>query len=110
MKFRIKSTRQREIKSFKALFPDILSDYDIEKIFSVESLASQWPEIVGDLLATHSKPDRIFKNVLFIAVDHSVYGNDLILMKDVILKKIISLYGQGLVRTVKTVVKPLKWN
>ena len=98
------------MKSFKALFPDVLSDYDIAKSFSVEALASQWTDIVGELLATHSKPDRIYKSVLFVAVDHPVYGNDLILLKDVILKKIVSLYGLGLVRTVKTVVKPLKWN
>lgn len=109
MKFKIKSARQGETKSFKSLFPDVLNDFNIEKLFTVEALVSQWPEIAGELLATHSIPDRIYKGVLFLAVDHSVYGNEIILMKDVILKKIASLYGKGLVRSVKTEVRPLKW-
>lgn len=110
MKFRLQSTRQRQIKSFKSLFSDVLHDYHIEKLFTVTALSGQWREIAGDLLATHSMPDRIYKGVLFIAVDHAAYGNEIILMKDLILKKIASLYGEGLVRSVKTEVKPLSWN
>ena len=109
MKFRIGTKRRGDIRSFKRLFPDILSEYEIEKLFTVETLASHWKEIAGDLIATHSIPDRIYKSVLFIAVDHPVFGNEIMLMKDSILKRIADVFGPGLVRSIKTEIKPLTW-
>ena len=65
--------------------------------------------IVGDIIATHSLPDRIFKKILFIYVDHSVYSNELSLMRDLIIKGINDKLGFEVISNIKIEVKRLNW-
>ena len=75
---------------------------------TVELLSGSWNDIaVNYLLAQHA--DRLFKRTLFIAVDHPVYSNELMLMKDSIIRKIAGLFGEGLIDTIKTEVKRINW-
>ncbi|PKL38982.1 MAG: hypothetical protein CVV44_08930 [Spirochaetae bacterium HGW-Spirochaetae-1] len=110
MKFRIGSKRTRKMVGFEGLLPDIISELNIEDSFIVESLKVQWESIVGNILATHSMPDRIFKKILFIAVDHSVYANELIMMKDAIMNKIRETTAGDIIYTIKVEIKRLKWD
>jgi predicted nucleic acid-binding Zn ribbon protein len=109
MKFRIKEKRKNGLYSFESLLPDIIHDYDLEKSFTIEELVSQWYSIVGDIISTHSKPDRIYKNVLFVSADHSVYANEIIMMKDVILKKVSEQFPFQAVRDLKVEIKSIRW-
>jgi len=110
MKFRIGGKRTRKMVGFEGLLPDIISELNIEDSFIVESLKVQWESIVGNILATHSMPDRIFKKILFIAVDHSVYANELIMMKDAIMNKIRETTAGDIIYTIKVEIKRLKWD
>ncbi len=109
MKFRAVVTRQGEIETISDLFPRILKEYRLEGSFTLESLALQWKDLVGEIIATHSMPDRIFKDVLFIAVDHPAYGNEIMLMQNAILQKIGQSFCGGIIRSIRTEVKSLKW-
>jgi hypothetical protein len=110
MKFKIGSLRKFGTVSFRNIFPEIIKEYQLEKLYTVENLALQWPGIVGEILSSHSLPDRIFKGILFIAVDHSMYANEIILMKDEILRKVGEESGSSFIRTIKTEVKRINWN
>lgn len=110
MKFKIGSLRQFGMVSFGKIFPEVIKEYQLEKLYTVENLAMRWPDIVGEILSTHSLPDRIFKAILFITVDHSMYGNEVILMKDMILRKVCDEFGSSFIKTIKTEVKRINWN
>ena len=109
MKFRIGRKEKKWAYSFDSILPDIIHEYELEKSFTIEELVSQWYSIVGDIISTHSKPDRIYKNILFVAADHSVYANEIIMMKDMILKKIKEEFPFQTIRDIRVEIKTIRW-
>jgi predicted nucleic acid-binding Zn ribbon protein len=110
MKFRIGDKRKNCLNSFENILPDIIHDFELEKSFTIEELISQWSFIVGDIISTHSKPDKITNKILFVAVDHSVYANELILMKDIIIKKIQEELPFLAIKDIRAEIKKISWN
>jgi len=109
MKFRIGEKRKYGVFSFDAILPDIIREFNLEKSFTLEMLQSKWCSIVGDIISTHSKPDRIYKKILFVAVDHAVFGNEIALMKDTVIKKINIEFPYQAIRDIKTEIKRIQW-
>lgn len=109
MKFKFGDKRKKGITSFEKILPDIIREYELEKSFTIEELISRWRIIVGDIISTHSKPDRIFKKYLIIAVDHSVYANEIMMMKDVIIKKINLEFSFDMITDFKIEIKKIMW-
>ena len=109
MKFRIGNNRKEKIVSFSSILPDIISDLDMQDSFIIENLREKWPLYTGKTISAHSQPERIFKKVLFISVDHSIYANELSLLKSGILKKIKNDFGNDFITNVKFEIKAIKW-
>jgi predicted nucleic acid-binding Zn ribbon protein len=109
MKFKIGENRKNGTYSLGGLLPDIIHEYNLEKSFTIDELVSKWHTIVGDIISTHSKPDRIFKKILFVAADHSVYANEINMRKDVILKNIEEEYPYQTVRDIRVEIKTIHW-
>ncbi len=109
MKFRIGEKRKNGLFSFDAILPDIINEFNLEKSFTIEDILSKWSSIVGDIISTHSKPDRIFKKILFVAVDHSVYGNEIALMKEAIINRIHVEFSYQIIRDIKVEIKRIQW-
>ncbi len=109
MKFRVNEKRKNTVVSFESILPDIIHEFELEKSFTIEDLVSQWHTIVGDIISTHSKPDRIFKKILFIAADHSVYANEIMMGKDGILKFIHEKFPLPSIRDIKVEIKAIRW-
>jgi predicted nucleic acid-binding Zn ribbon protein len=109
MKFRVGEKRKNGTFSFDTIVQDMILEFDLEKSFTIEMLQAQWYSIVGDIISTHSKPDRIYKKILFVAVDHSAYGNEIILMKDNIIKNINHEFPYQVIRDIKAEIKKIHW-
>jgi len=109
LKFRIGHNRKKKLMSFSSILPDVIEDLDLHDSFVIENLREKWPIYTGVTISTHSQPDRIFKKVLFITVDHPVYANELSLMKNGILNKIKNDFGNNFITNIKFDVKTIKW-
>jgi hypothetical protein len=109
LKFRFGEDRKSRLVSFGNLVPDLIDDLNIKDSFIIEELTSRWPSYVGNILSTHSAPERIFNKNLFINVDHSVYAGELSIHTGEILKKIKRDYGEGFIKAVKFEVKKSRW-
>ncbi len=109
MKFRIKEKRKNGLYSFDSILPEIIHEFELEKSFTIEELVSQWYSIVGDIISTHSKPDRIYKNILFVIADHSVYANEIIMMKDILINKVREQFPFQAIRDIKVEIKSIRW-
>lgn len=109
MKFRISEKRKNTTVSFEGILPDIISEFELEKSFTIQDLVSKWHMIVGDIISTHSKPDRIFKKTLVVAADHSVYANEIMIAKDSILKRIQETFPFQAIRDIKVEIKAIRW-
>jgi hypothetical protein len=109
MKFKFKEERQNKTIQLGTALTLIFEECNLTDSLIIGRIRGIWGDIVGTLLATHSIPDRIFKNFLFISVDHPVYSNTLSFMKDIIIEKIKENSGSELVKDIRLEVKKLDW-
>ncbi|MDY6969088.1 MAG: DUF721 domain-containing protein [Spirochaetota bacterium] len=109
MKFSINQKRKRYIVSFGSLLPSIIDDLDLRDSFLIENIRELWPKIVGEMISTHSFPDRLFKRTLFVNTDHSVYSNEISMMRDNIIDRVNSTIEFEVVDKLKVEVKTLNW-
>lgn len=109
MKFKIGEKRKNGLYSFGGILPDIIHEFQLEKSFTIEELVSKWHTIVGDIISTHSKPDRIYKKILFVAADHSVYAGEIVMRKDIILDLIRAEYPFNEISDIKVEIKTIRW-
>jgi hypothetical protein len=109
MKFKLKEKRQSKTISINSALSLILQEFGLKDTVIVDKLRIRWRNIVGELMAAHSIPDRVFKSILFIAVDHSVYANELSLMKDIIVKEINKEYDTIMITDIRLETKKLDW-
>lgn len=109
MKFKLGEKRKNGVYSFEGILPDIIHEFELEKSFTIEELIAKWHSIVGDIISTHSKPDRIFKKILFVAADHSVYANEIVMRKDILLDQIHAEYPFSEISNIKVEIKTIRW-
>ncbi|MFH0975574.1 MAG: DUF721 domain-containing protein [Spirochaetota bacterium] len=109
MKFKFKEERLAKTVSVNSAISLILENLGLHDVLVIEKARKKWRNIVGDLLAVHSLPDRIFKNILFIHVDHPVYSNELSFMKDIILQEVNNVFGSGIIKDIRLETKKLDW-
>ncbi len=109
MKFKIKEKRHNNTVGFSKIFPNIISQYGLEKSFTIEIIKSLWPDIVSDIISTHSIPERLSRGILHIIADHSVYANEISLMKDHLIETINSELSQNIVENIRVEIKRITW-
>ncbi|MCU0822810.1 MAG: DUF721 domain-containing protein [Spirochaetes bacterium] len=109
MRFRIKEGRSGRIVPLGEALMSGLDEYELKESFYMEKLRARWSGFAGDIIATHSVPDRISGNVLFITADHSIFANELSLMKDSILNLINEDFGFKAVKDIRILVGRLDW-
>lgn len=105
MSFKFNRKRQNHTIHFQNLVSSIVDEYKLEKLFTIERLQGIWSEIIGDIMSTHAVPYKLHHGILFIAVDHPVYANEMIMMKDMILQKINSIGSLSHIKDIRAEVK-----
>jgi hypothetical protein len=109
MNFRVKGNRANRIVTVKSLMPAILKEMNIEESFAIESIRELWKNIVDGIISSHSMPDRIFRDILFVSVDHPVYSNEIALMKGMLLQRLREEHGLLMINDIRVEVKRLVW-
>lgn len=110
MNFKIGSNRSQTTKKFSDLISDVLDEFNLEKSFTINEIAQKWSIIVGDIISTHSLPVNINKKHLLVIADHSIYANEITMMRETIIKKINQVLAYQAVLNIKVLVKPIRWN
>ncbi len=110
MKFRFMEKRSNRILSIDKVLESVARDFDFEESFLVSRVRELWPDIVGQVIATHSIPDRIYKRVLYVSVDHPVYSNEIIMIEDRIRERINDMLGFESFKKIRAEVKRIKWS
>jgi hypothetical protein len=109
MNFKIKEKRQGKTISINSALSLILEEFGLKDTLILDKLRLRWRNIVGELMAAHSIPDRVFKKILFIAVDHPVYSNELSMMKGSIINELNKEYGAEMIKDIRLETKKLDW-
>lgn len=109
MKFNFYQKRANRTIRARSAIEALLSECRIDTPLLINSLQEKWSKIVNVIVASHSRPERIYKNVLYIAADHPAYSNEIMMMKGMIIEKLNKDLGFNDVKDLRIEVKRLKW-
>lgn len=85
--------------SFQSI-PEILDQLQIETLYQqqpLQRLLSCWQEVVGKVIATHTKPISIERDVLWVATSSAAWAQNLTFERQTLLKKINKILPTSLV-------------
>ena len=88
---------QSRLDSFGTILAGVAHRLGLESKLVEARLRRHWPEIVGEPIATHTRPDQIRFKKLYVFVHNSVWLQQLTFLKPVLLNKINSMAGETLV-------------
>ncbi len=109
MKWNFNQKRTNKPVKSGDILSNFLKEFKLDNNFSVEYLRDIWPDITGVIISSHSRPDRIFNNTLFIKTDHSVFANDITMMSKIIIKKLYDKFSNCPVKGIKVEIKKDFW-
>ncbi len=87
--------------SINNIIKDILLELGFINLYYTGVLKQNWENIVGNLIASVSIPDRIERNILYIKCNNPSWKQELYFFKDEILEKVNSFIGENIVKDVK---------
>ena len=88
---------QSRLDSFGSILAVLAPRLGLESKLFEARLRRQWPDIVGEPIATHTRPDQIRFKKLTIFVHNSVWLQQLTFLKPVLLQKVNTMAGESLV-------------
>ncbi|MDP9132552.1 MAG: DUF721 domain-containing protein [Nitrospirota bacterium] len=88
---------QSRLDSFSSILAGLAHRLGLESKLFEGRLRRQWPDIVGEPIATHTRPDQIRFKKLTVFVHNSVWLQQLSFLKPVLLQKVNAMAGQALV-------------
>ena len=88
---------QSRLDSFGSILAGLAHRLGLESKLFEARLRRQWPDIVGEPIATHTRPDQIRFKKLYIFVHNSVWLQQLSFLKPVLLQKVNAMAGEPLV-------------
>jgi predicted nucleic acid-binding Zn ribbon protein len=105
MKFRLGEERKERLAPLGSLMASIIRQFNLEDSYQIEFLRREWALMVGELIATHSIPERLFKATLLVYADHSVFAAEIALMRNAILSILHERYNMKFIRNIKVEIK-----
>ena len=88
---------QSRLDSFSTILAGLANRLGLESKLFEARLRRYWPDIVGEPIAIHTRPDQIRFKKLYIFVHNSVWLQQLTFLKPALLEKVNAMAGQTLV-------------
>jgi hypothetical protein len=86
-------TRRREFDSLSAILTAVAPRLGLAATLCEHRLRERWPDIVGEQIAAHTRPDQIRFKKLYVLVEHSVWLQQLTFLKPDLLGKVRQAVG-----------------
>jgi predicted nucleic acid-binding Zn ribbon protein len=97
----------REAASVASVVPALMKRLGLEDQHWTELLAAEWPKLVGDAVAKHTRPGRVHRENLVVFVDSSVWLNELARYgKDQIQTNLRKRFGDNKIKSVSFQLDP----
>ena len=90
--------RKREPDSIGALLQRWIRKNHLEDDILRHTLRLRWPEVVGERLATRTRPEVLYRGRLKVVVANSTWLNELTFMREEIINRINEVMGRAMVR------------
>lgn len=86
--------------SLHHILQGLAHSYGFQVRLREHQLMREWPTIVGETVATHTKPDRVKFRTLYVIVDHSVWLHQLTFLKPALLTTLQSLHESPFIQDI----------
>ena len=87
--------------SLHNILPTTIKKLGIKRKFGAEAAILHWKDIVGSKIASHAWPVLVERELMFIAVNNSVWGHHLSTMKQDIITKINNFVGEKVINDIR---------
>lgn len=91
----MKRPKLKEPIAARSILDRIVNQFGLRAGLSRHRVIHRWPEIVGPGVARHSRATEVKGSVLHVAVDSSVWMNELAAIRIALLEKLNSLLEEG---------------
>lgn len=96
------------MRKVSQVLPGAVGRDEVLRTAKAQQILRDWPDIVGEALASRSRPDRYSKGTVWVAVQGSAWAQELRMRKDMILTRLRARSGDhGLFIDVRFGVRPL---
>ena len=92
---------QGKITDLGTLIKNFTSDPKISSKLKKFSIFNHWEEIAGKEIAAKTKPQKIFKGILYISVSSSTWANELSMMSRQLINKINDFAGEQFIKELR---------
>lgn len=82
----------------------VLKHLNAPKAGVVESVFADWERLVGDVIAAHTRPQRITKGVLYLEVDDPAWASEMEWMSEDLLERISEMANTIEITEIKVVL------
>ena len=89
------------ITELSTLINNFTSNPKIKSKLKKFTIFNHWEEIAGKEIAAKTKPQKIFKGVLYISVSSSTWANELSMMSRQLINKINDFAGEPLINDLR---------
>ena len=91
--YRYSLYKRRTPRVAGSILKSVLKHHGLEKKLAKYEFVVQWKEIVGGEIAKRSRPEHIRNNTLIVAVENSIWAQELSFQKDIILRRLKAATG-----------------
>jgi predicted nucleic acid-binding Zn ribbon protein len=85
-------------EDLSAIMNKLVGESEYSKKLNQYNIFNHWPAIVGPAIGKKTKPEKLFKGLLYISVSNSTWSNELSSMSDQLIKKINEYIGEEIVK------------
>ena len=82
------TNKESNAKSLKTLINQIIQQNGWEEEILLDKIQRSWSEVVGEIIAKHTKVKKLMDKKLYIQVESSVWGSELLIRKEQIISSI----------------------
>lgn len=77
------------------LMPKALDKSEVLRTARAQAAMKRWKEVVGDILASKSEPDRFDRGMLWIYAEGSAWGQEIRLKRGLIISRLNEIAGES---------------
>lgn len=92
--------RKSTDQPFSSAFRDWLRQEGMDNRFDATALVSAWPELMGPMIARHTREVQLRDGVLFVSVDSAPLRQELTQSRDKVIKTLNDHAGSEMVREI----------
>ncbi|MCL4377354.1 MAG: DUF721 domain-containing protein [Actinobacteria bacterium] len=90
--------RSKPAEDLSAIINKLVGESEYGKKIKQYNIFNHWPAIVGSAIGKKTKPEKLYKGLLYISVANSTWSNELSTMSDQLIKKINAYIGEEIVK------------